>query len=211
MTREIFTKGAKKNKIFKTVVIIILCYYILMGWITFSPGPRGDYPCVAMISEDGCFAGRSYTREEVETKNIEVYLTYYRAGYGGAGCLHKVSDVNEVNVANHLFQKDGENLIIDNKITLKKNQEWENIKILSFWNPWALVKEKISVINYGIITCAKDFETGNILSYGPTLIAIGSSGTYYEINYIGILIFIILIGLLVYSYIYSKKTARQKT
>ncbi len=214
MIREIFIKGTKKNKIFKTAVIIILCYFIVMlGWTIISSGIRMyiDFPCFVHISDDGCFVGQPYERVEVETKNIEVYLSTYLAYASGGGCLYKVSDTNEVKVKNHLFQKEGENLIIDDKITLKKGEEWKNVKVISFWNPWRLTKEKISVKNYGIITCAEDLRTRNITSYGPTLIAIGSTRTYYEINYIGILVFIVLIGLLVYSHVYSKRTLEQKS
>ncbi len=215
MLREIFTKGTGKNKIFRTMIFVILCYYVLMlGWtiISLEINMFIDFPCFVETSEDDCFVGRHYyEREKLETKNIEVYLTtYYTYAYGG-GCSYNASDTNKVIIEDHLFQRDGENLKIDNKITLKKGEEWEDVKILSFLNPWRLTKEKISVKNHGVIICAKDIKTGKIASYSPTLIAIGSTGTYYEMNYVGILIFIILIGLLVYIYIFSKRTLKQKS
>jgi hypothetical protein len=189
---------------FKIFMITVFGYFVItLVWIRLEPIKAIDFPCFVSISKEGCIIiGRGL---KTKPAMIEFYLTTYCADCMGGGCWYKASETNEISLANHLFRKDGENLIIDEKIILKKNEEWEDVKLVSFpLNPWRLTKEKISIKNNGIIACTEDPKTKDISIYGPTLIVTGSTGTYYEANYIGILIFFVLVGLLIFKKIISR-------
>ena len=213
------------------IAIATLCYCgVMLLLLVFSLGVRGSvhvtpnlpYGSVS-ISEEGyiinCMIDYDPAFNSMENRNIEVYLDYYEPDVEGAGCLYWFSETDELTIDKYLmlpdlfhrdirysFQKEGEKLLIDG-VTLEKNESWESVKTASLWNPWMLTKGKISLVNYGIITGVKDSE-GNITPYGPTLVIIGSMGTYDEANYagIGLLVplLIISVGYLVYSYIHTR-------
>jgi hypothetical protein len=205
LKKGIFKEGTRKNTLLKAIAAIVLSYFGIMLLLAV-PGISGhvDFPCSASISEDGCLQADFI--DKLATKNIEVFLsTYYANAYGG-GCLHEASDTGEITARSYSLQREGEKLVIDGA-ALEKNESWEHVRTVSFWNPWRVTKEKISLTNHGVITCVKD-SNGDVRAYGPALVAIGNIGTYYEVNYIGISIgipvCIVMVGFLVKLYSFSK-------
>lgn len=212
--RDFFRWGTKKNTILRTAIKVILVYYVVMLLFTFAYALEGDiyadYPCFTYVLDNGCLEEESLNavtswHEPVEGKDIEVFLTTYAVKMSGGGCLYGASNTSEVSVEDqydnkHSFKKDGTNLVIDDRVVVLKNGTWAETKALILWDPWLVLKYKLSVKNYGVVNCTAGYWGGNVSEYGPALVVIGSVGSYDEANYGGIAIFLILIGLLIYFY-----------
>jgi len=205
MTKSFLKWGTKSNRILHVMLIFLLCVPLLYVLITLKDvvDPTVtygymDFPCFASISDDGClYASSYYSRDEAVNDDISVYIDTFEAGWEGGGCVYEASNTSEVNIEGHLLKRDGETLIIDDKVMVEKYGEWEEENIVAPWNPWQLMQEKISIINYGIASCARDYATDNLITpYMPALVVIGSSGTYYEDNNAGFVILGASIGLL---------------
>lgn len=172
------------------IISVVLFAYALITLILasfFSFKGFVDFPCFADISQDGCLASGGYGDiGDVKIYHIQVYLTSVQAGFSGGGCWHEASDTDQVSAAGHVFKREGENLVIDGKTTLKPGEAWNTSGVVSFWNPWQLIKSHTWVKNRGMVDCIQSSRTKERFPYGPTLVAIGGTGTSYETNWIGI-------------------------
>lgn len=214
------------KRIYAIVVVAILGYLIVTFFITILPPvwSEAHSPCVAYFTEDGCLEACPYSidyeewNEIVSDIEIEIWISMYQAHMSGGGCYDALSNTSEVVISNwafdplinHIYRRDGENLVIDETVVVKKGEMWEDSRLLSFWNPWRLKKETISLTNHGIVSCntfAEDPDT-----YGPALVVIGEHyRTYYEFNYINCIELVVLSSLAVLfgTLLYIKR--RRKT
>jgi len=211
----------KKYKIIHlTVVIAVVLYLFVTLVLLFALSDFGgniDFPCFQEIDEDGCLAYDPtdssnlwwhYNELNVSDVTMEIFIDVYLANFGGGGCEHGITvddGVYEEHHMQHLLKQDGNNLVIDDNIILNKGDKWIDTRVLSFWNPWRWKKESLSITNHGVIDCVSlDYRRseGNT-SYGPVLVVIGVYRSYYEVNWIVILVLIVLV-VLSYVFIYRR-------
>ena len=195
--------------IFRVILIFIFIYYLVaLGGVIKNLLVKEyvDFPCSAEITSQGCLVtAPTHQDDGNREKRLEVFVTYYTAGVRGAGCEHLGTSKKKLNILGHLLEADGETLIINKDIKLAPNSFWQRERIRSFLNPWRIKKQFIKLKNYGIINCKMDLTTGTTLAYGPTMVVIGEAGTFYKVNWHGIIILIVLIASFVLSFILKKK------
>ncbi len=197
-------------KALRTVSILFLCYSALALVWTLCTVFRGnvDFPCSASIDQEGCLWLDYYYEPTPDNSEMKVYLTSYEAGFWGAGCVAESSRTGRLNVAGHLFQRDKEDLIIDRGPVVRTNERWESTRVLSWLNPWRVVLEKTSITNHGVVTCFRDHHTDQVLTYSPTLVAIGDTGTYYRLSGPGILLIGVFFFILCWTYVWQDCVSR---
>lgn len=195
---DLLSSASKRETILLVSTLLVLFYYLLglvaiLGGHLLSGNIDGLAP--ATISSDGCICPHW---EELEGGNIEIFIRVYEdTEWHVSGGDYESSNSSELSYKGYVFTRYGESLLINNDVTLTKNQSWEEVSIISFWNPWRSTKQNISVESHGIVTCTQD-SGGNVSAYGPSLVITGFYSTYYEINYVGGTLFIIPAGLLGY-------------
>jgi len=195
---DLLSSASKRETILLVFTFLVLFYY-LVGLLAIVAGHlmsgNIDGLTPATISSDGCIYPEW---GELKYGNIEILIRVHDSTeWHGSWGEYESSNSSELSYKSYIFTKDGENLLINNDVILSKNQSWEEVSIISYWNPWRLTKQNMSVENRGIVNCTQDQE-GNVSAYGPSLVITGLYRTYYETNYVGGRLFIIPAGLLGY-------------
>lgn len=193
----------------RRVSILFLSYSALALVWTLGTTFRGfvGFCCETSIDQDGClWLGRGAGNR---TGELSVFLTTYDAGYSGGGCVDESARPGHtLQVAGHLFLRDGEDLIVDKTTVLKKGESWESSRVVSWWKPWRITVERTSVANNGILTCVHDDQTNGSVAYGPTLVAIGDTGTSYRLSGPGILLIGVFFVILCWTYVWQDAVSR---
>jgi len=193
-----------KKKALRIVISLVLVYYfltLLLVLFAFLFPLYIDSPCNVQVSEKGCLDAYFHSEPaKPEDARVIVFLTTYMAGAHGGGCFERISNTDALPFQEHEFRRDNENLVIDGVVVLGKGQEWTETKIDFFWVPWILIMRETNIINRGVVGCymPREGEIGSSKPFGPALLITGSTGTYNEINYLGIAGFIVLAALFLY-------------
>lgn len=210
MLNKLLEKGTKENKIVKGIVCIALCLFVLtfiheafLGGLFFG---FMDFPCIILKDENGCLkASYNVSPEKLANANLAIYLSTHEAGYAGGGCFAETLKHGESRAYfGHSFRASGENVIIDEKVVLRKGERWSSTGTPKFFSLLTVVVPEISVVNNGIVTCIKN-KDGSITNLEPFVLATGSAGTFFETNIPGVATFFVLLLILISMLVYEHK------
>lgn len=206
----------KQFTFYLRIVLIIIFIYFLISLIPLFKGFFSrdyiDFPCEAEVTSQGCLNYRGDDFDISKDFEIEAFITIYEAGVRGAGCIHRGSKNKKLDFQGLTFERADEIVKLSNGVMLAEDNQFIRKRILKFWNPWRLKKEKFTIQNKGIVTCYIDKESGLKKSYGPTMVLIGEYATFYKANTHGIISLIILIIIFIFTFVFkqSKKSDIKK-
>ena len=188
----------------RRVVGLVLVYYAVMSFLAFTLFGCWmfiDFPCSDRIESGGCYSGMA--GDLSENTKLVVGISSYMAGACGGGCWSEASNENKLVPKYHkniVFERNGENLIINGQITLKKNETWQTSSLAFNINPWVNIVERATVKNSGIANCIAS-RRGQLDENSPKydfLLITGSRGTSAELSVLGIISFFALLAFFIY-------------
>ncbi len=139
-------------------------------------------------------------RPYLKTFQMDIFVVIYHPKMSGLLCDGEISTQDQVEVSNWTFKRHEDSLVIDDQFILHKGDSWEGTSQVDRLNPWRSTKATLYLYDYGLIDCAIDETTKAATPYGPILVAMGTVEIEHQANHIGILILVVGVSLLAYSF-----------